>query len=71
MFAGHLAVALGARKLDPQVPLGALVAATYGLDLLWPNGPKVGLGAHWADRHRDLRNSAGECAALTSGNASR
>lgn len=36
MFVGHLAVALGARRVAPRVPLGALVAASYGLDLLWP-----------------------------------
>lgn len=36
MFVGHLAVALGAGKLEPQVPLGATVAAAFGLDLLWP-----------------------------------
>ena len=36
MFAGHLAVALGAKAAKPRVPLGALVAASFGLDLLWP-----------------------------------
>jgi membrane-bound metal-dependent hydrolase YbcI (DUF457 family) len=36
MFVGHLAVALGAKGAAPRVPLSALVAATYGLDLLWP-----------------------------------
>jgi hypothetical protein len=36
MFVGHLALALGAKKMDPRVPLGAAVAASYGLDLLWP-----------------------------------
>jgi membrane-bound metal-dependent hydrolase YbcI (DUF457 family) len=36
MFVGHLAVALGAKRAAPRVPLAALVAATYGLDLLWP-----------------------------------
>jgi hypothetical protein len=36
MFAGHLAVALGARTIEPRPSLGALVAATYALDLLWP-----------------------------------
>ena len=36
MFAGHLAVALGARRIEPRAPLGALVTATYALDLLWP-----------------------------------
>ncbi len=36
MFVGHLAVALGARKAEPRVTLGAAVAAAFGLDLLWP-----------------------------------
>ncbi len=36
MFVGHLAVALGAKAAKPRVPLGALVAASFGLDLLWP-----------------------------------
>ncbi len=36
MFVGHLAVALSAKKLEPRVPLGASVAAAFGLDLLWP-----------------------------------
>ncbi len=36
MFVGHLAVALGARKVEPGVPLGATVAAAFGLDLIWP-----------------------------------
>jgi hypothetical protein len=36
MFVGHLALALGAKKIEPRVPLGAAVAASYGLDLLWP-----------------------------------
>ena len=36
MFVGHLAVALGAKSMAPRVPLGWLVAASYGLDLLWP-----------------------------------
>jgi membrane-bound metal-dependent hydrolase YbcI (DUF457 family) len=36
MFVGHLAVALGAKRAAPGVPLGTLVAATFGLDLLWP-----------------------------------
>ncbi len=36
MFVGHLAVALGAKKVEPRVPLGASVAAAFGLDLLWP-----------------------------------
>lgn len=36
MFVGHLALALGTRYVEPRVPLGAAVAASYGLDLLWP-----------------------------------
>ena len=36
MFVGHLAVALAAKRLSPRAPLAALVAAAYGLDLLWP-----------------------------------
>ncbi len=36
MFIGHLAVALGAKRVEPRVPLSASVAAAFGLDLLWP-----------------------------------
>jgi len=36
MFVGHLAVALAARKAEPSLPLGASVAAAFGVDLLWP-----------------------------------
>ena len=36
MFVGHLAVAFVAKKLEPRVPLAVLVAASFGLDLLWP-----------------------------------
>ena len=36
IFVGHLALALGAKKVEPRVPLGASVAAAFGLDLLWP-----------------------------------
>lgn len=36
MFVGHLAVALGTKKVEPRLPLGASVAAAFGLDLLWP-----------------------------------
>lgn len=36
MFVGHLAVALSAKKIEPQVPLAATMAATFSLDLLWP-----------------------------------
>jgi membrane-bound metal-dependent hydrolase YbcI (DUF457 family) len=36
MFVGHFAIALGAKRAAPRVPLGLLVGATIGLDLLWP-----------------------------------
>ena len=36
MFAGHLAVALAAKRVAPRAPLAALVAGAFGLDLLWP-----------------------------------
>jgi hypothetical protein len=36
MFVGHLALALGVKAAEPRVPLGAAVAAAFGLDLLWP-----------------------------------
>jgi len=36
MFVGHLAVALGVKRVAPDVPLGATVAAAFGLDLVWP-----------------------------------
>ncbi len=36
MFVGHLAVAFGARRASPRVPLAALVAAAFALDLIWP-----------------------------------
>jgi len=36
MFVGHLAVSLGAKAAEPRVPLSVLVAASFGLDLLWP-----------------------------------
>jgi membrane-bound metal-dependent hydrolase YbcI (DUF457 family) len=36
MFVGHLAVALGVKRAAPRVPLPTLVAASYGLDLVWP-----------------------------------
>ena len=36
MFVGHLAAALGAKRLEPRISLGVLVAAPFGLDLLWP-----------------------------------
>lgn len=36
MFVGHLAAALVAKKVDPELPLSAAVAAVFGLDLIWP-----------------------------------
>lgn len=36
MFAGHLAVALAAKTAAPRIPLWSLVAASFGLDLIWP-----------------------------------
>jgi len=36
VFVGHTAVALAAKSRAPEVPLGWLVAAAFGLDLLWP-----------------------------------
>ncbi len=36
MFAGHLGVALAAKSAEPKAPLGALVAASFGIDLIWP-----------------------------------
>ena len=36
MLVGHLAAAFGAKTFEPRVPLGAAVAAAFGLDLLWP-----------------------------------
>ena len=36
MFVGHLAAAFTAERIEPKVPLGAGVAAAFGLDLLWP-----------------------------------
>ncbi len=36
MFVGHLAAAMGARRVEPTVPLWAAIAAAFGLDLLWP-----------------------------------
>jgi membrane-bound metal-dependent hydrolase YbcI (DUF457 family) len=36
VFVGHLAVALGIKRASPRTPLAALVAAAFGLDLLWP-----------------------------------
>lgn len=36
MFVGHLGAALVAKRVEPRAPLGALVAAAFGLDLIWP-----------------------------------
>jgi membrane-bound metal-dependent hydrolase YbcI (DUF457 family) len=36
MFVGHFAVAFGAKRVAPRVPLGLLVGAAIALDLLWP-----------------------------------
>lgn len=36
MFAGHLALALAARRVEPCLPLRAAVAGAFGLDLRWP-----------------------------------
>ena len=36
MFAGHLAVALAAKRVAPRTSLGTLVAAAQLLDLAWP-----------------------------------
>ena len=36
MFVGHTAVALAAKARAPETSLGVLVAAVFGLDLLWP-----------------------------------
>jgi hypothetical protein len=36
VFAGHLAAALAVKRIEPRAPLGALVGAAFGLDLIWP-----------------------------------
>jgi hypothetical protein len=36
VFVGHLAAALGAKRVEPRLPLAALVGAAFGLDILWP-----------------------------------
>lgn len=43
MFVGHFAVALAAKRLEPRLPLSALTAAAFGLDVLWPVFLLVGL----------------------------
>ena len=74
MFAGHLAVALAAKHVEPEAPLGALVAASFGLDLLWPLLLLVGLACIYIVA-TTLRLSAqlhrGEAAALDLMGASR
>jgi hypothetical protein len=48
MLVGHLAVALGARTAEPRVPLGAAVAAAFGVWLyLGSTTPRDATG-HWA-----------------------
>lgn len=36
MFVGHFAVAFGAKRFAPRIPLGLLVGAALALDLIWP-----------------------------------
>lgn len=36
MFVGHLAAALSAKKLEPDMPLWAGIGAAFGVDLAWP-----------------------------------
>lgn len=36
MFIGHLGAAMAAKVVEPRASLGVLVAAAYGVDLLWP-----------------------------------
>ncbi|MGB1656566.1 MAG: hypothetical protein ACPHO4_04385 [Longimicrobiales bacterium] len=36
MFVGHLAAGLGAKKLQPEMPLWAGIGAAFGVDLIWP-----------------------------------
>ena len=43
MFVGHLAVSLTVKAFEPRASLGALVAASFGLDLLWPILVLVGI----------------------------
>ena len=45
MFVGHLAVSLGARAVVPGTSLGVLIAASFGLDLLWPVLLLTGFGS--------------------------
>lgn len=43
MFVGHAALALAARPHTPRTSLGILMAAAFGLDLLWPIFAVAGL----------------------------
>jgi hypothetical protein len=43
MFVGHAAVALAAKSKAQDVSLGWLLAAAFGLDLLWPNFLLLGI----------------------------
>lgn len=43
MIVGHAAMALAAKTSEPRVSLGAFMAASYGLDLLWPVFSLAGL----------------------------
>lgn len=36
MLVGHLAAALTAKRVEPEVPLGVCVASALALDLVWP-----------------------------------
>ncbi len=36
MFVGHMALAFAAKTRSPRASLGLFLAATFGLDLLWP-----------------------------------
>lgn len=36
MFVGHFAVALAVKRASPRTSLGALVAASFAVDLIWP-----------------------------------
>jgi hypothetical protein len=36
MFVGHLAAALAVKRMERRAPLGVLVGAAFGLDLIWP-----------------------------------
>ena len=43
MFAGHFAIALGAKKYAPQVSLGMLFLACQLADLMWPSLVLIGI----------------------------